>query len=622
MAQAAHIPAVSFPIAGFQIVLGRSAEVRQVAAFSLAVSETSVADCQAFIEAGAYTARGLWSKAGWAGRAAAQEKPLALRQAEVAAGKYAVVIGINHYLSPDITELSFCEDDALAVRDALITACGYPESHVTLLLGTQATFEAIRAAIKLLADPQAYPGADTVLFYFSGHGAQIGGKNMLVPVDGSADPELAVARNLPLDWVQEQLAKSAFARQVMLVDACRNVFETKGLSAEKGFINPQLAQEYAKGMKVLLGTRPGEFSREDAELGHGLFTYYVVQGLQGGAADAQSGLVTAGALEDYVFGRMAEYSRGHPGQEQIPYTLGEGSSAMPLAIVLRPANELVARLGLAGMQDKELGEVAVAILDERLNVRQRNELPEASWQAYEQVLRRKLVEGPAALGLYLLAGLDLELSKGKDDPRAAEALGLAQRCVAAAPGSAQAKCVLGLAYCNLKRYYEAIAEYQEAIRLDPQYATPHNSLGNVYRDLKRYDAAIAEYKEAIRLDPQSAYPHSSLGFVYWILDRYDEAIAEYVEAIRLDPQYARPHSGLGSVYYTQKRYDEAIAELKAAIRLDPQDAYTHNTLAHWYYERRDYSSAKEHFLRAKELSQPGEWEYDTAVEYLAKPELH
>jgi tetratricopeptide (TPR) repeat protein len=592
---------------------------------------------------------------GWVCTTWAQEKPLALRQAEVAAGKYAVVIGVNHYLSPDISQLRFCEADARALRDALVSACGYPESHVTLLLGTQATFEAIRAVIKLLADPQAYPGADTVLFYFSGHGAQIGGKNTLVPVDGSADPELAVARNLPLDWVQEQLAHSAFARQVMLIDACRNVFETKGLTAEKGFINPQLAQEYAKGMKVLLGTRPGEFSREDAELGHGLFTYYVVQGLRGGAADAQSGLVTEGALEDYVFGRMAEYSRGHPGQEQIPYTLGEGSSAMPLAVVLRPANELVARLGLAGMQDRELGEVAAAILDERLSVKARNKLPEASWQAHEQVLRRKLVEEPTALGLYLLAGLDLRLATGKDDSRVAEALDLAQRCAAAAPGSAPVKYMLGWAQCSLarcdeaitelkdavrldpqsalphnglgiaydrlERYSEAIAEYQAAIRLDPRFATPHSNLGDTYSSLERYDEAILEFKAAIRLDPTLAESHNGLGNAYNRLKRHNEAIAEYKEAIRLDPLLATAHIRLGIAYRYVKRYDDAIAEYNEALRLDPRDAYPHSGLALLYYELRDFSSAKEHFLRAKELSRPGEWPYDSAVEYLAKPEL-
>jgi len=160
---------------------------------------------------------------------------------------------------------------------------------------------------------------------------------------------------------------------------------------------------------------------------------------------------------------------------------------------------------------------------------------------------------------------------------------------------------LGNVYANLGRYDDAIAEFQWAIELDPQGAYPHNGLGNVYRDLGRHDDAIAEYQRAIELDPLFAYPHNGLGNVYADLGRYDDAIAEFQRAIELDPQYASPHNGLGAVYADLGRHEEAIAEYQRAIELDPQFAAPHNGLGAVYRDLGRHDDAIAEFQRAIEL---------------------
>ena len=59
----------------------------------------------------------------------------------------------------------------------------------------------------------------------------------------------------------------------------------------------------------------------------------------------------------------------------------------------------------------------------------------------------------------------------------------------------------GYAYYDKKQYDEAIKDYTEAIRLDPNYAWAYNNRGNVYYSKKDYDRAIADYDEALRVDP-------------------------------------------------------------------------------------------------------------------------
>ena len=62
--------------------------------------------------------------------------------------------------------------------------------------------------------------------------------------------------------------------------------------------------------------------------------------------------------------------------------------------------------------------------------------------------------------------------------------------------------IAALAYADKQEYDRAIADYDEAIRLNPEVATAFNNRGNAYADKHLYDRAIADYDEAIRLNPR------------------------------------------------------------------------------------------------------------------------
>jgi WD40 repeat protein len=265
----------------------------------------------------------------------AQDKPLDLaqRQAGVAAGKYAVVVGINDYRDADIADLRFAEADAGAIRDALVEDCGYPPECVLLLTGERASGAAILIALESLSDTQLHPQADTVLFCFSGHGGNIDGENYLIPQDGCTDAALAKRYNLPLAELEAKLAKSPFKRKALFIDACRNLLavDARGGAA---LTFSALGADFG-GMKALLSTQIGGLSREDEQLGHGVFSYYLADGLRGEAAEAD-GTITFGSLERYVSKKMLAYSQQHVQFKQLPVSKGEGQSEMPIAFVHPP----------------------------------------------------------------------------------------------------------------------------------------------------------------------------------------------------------------------------------------------------------------------------------------------
>jgi carboxyl-terminal processing protease len=139
----------------------------------------------------------------------------------------------------------------------------------------------------------------------------------------------------------------------------------------------------------------------------------------------------------------------------------------------------------------------------------------------------------------------------------------------------------GAAYHQKNDFDRAIADYSEAIRLDPKYALAFGNRGSTYDDKKEFDRAIADYNEAIRLNPKYAVAFNNRGVAHRNKKEFDRAIADYSEAIRLDPKYALAFNNRGLVHYGKKEFDRAIADYSEAIRLNPKyaEAINNRTLA-------------------------------------------
>lgn len=134
----------------------------------------------------------------------------------------------------------------------------------------------------------------------------------------------------------------------------------------------------------------------------------------------------------------------------------------------------------------------------------------------------------------------------------------------------------GMVYRGKGDNDRALADYNEAIKLDPNNAKAYNNRGNLYDDRGDRDRAIADFNQAIKLDPTFAVAYNNRGTAYSNKGDNERALADYNAAIRIDPKYAEPVANRGGVYLDKHDYARAIAEFTLAIRVDPKFANAYN----------------------------------------------
>jgi tetratricopeptide (TPR) repeat protein len=131
---------------------------------------------------------------------------------------------------------------------------------------------------------------------------------------------------------------------------------------------------------------------------------------------------------------------------------------------------------------------------------------------------------------------------------------------------------------RLAAYDKAIADFTQAIRLDPGSKTAYYERGRAYYSRRDFDKAIADQSQAIRLAPDYAPAYTGRGNVYADKGDYDKALADYSQAIRLAPDYVTAYNNRGAAYYGKGEYQRAGADWEQALRIDPDHATARNNL--------------------------------------------
>jgi uncharacterized caspase-like protein len=260
------------------------------------------------------------------------------------------VVGVGRYESPEIPRLRYTVPDAEAIYQVLVGPAGFEKEHVFLLTDKterKPTLKNIKWALGTFLARSAQKD-DTVVIFFAGHGApevdqqgveRDGLAKYLIPSD--ADPDDLYSSALPMDELQTIFGRIEAERVVVFLDACYSgaaggrTFaskSTRALNVDDLFLE-RLTR--SKGRAIITASRPAEVSLEMAEFGHGLFTYYLLQGLNGAADLNRDGIVSLQELYEYVEQQVTQKSRS-VGGNQHPVMKGELEGVIPLVKVKGP----------------------------------------------------------------------------------------------------------------------------------------------------------------------------------------------------------------------------------------------------------------------------------------------
>ncbi len=201
--------------------------------------------------------------------------------------RLAVLVGSNHGLSTDGSELKYAEDDARELKEVLITVGAFAPEDVLVIAGQDSTAvaEALRQAQEKLA---ADGGEGMFLFFYSGHAGPDGLHPEGTIVDGAT--------------LRQQIEKMPARVRIGIIDGCHAGAIVRGKGTRS--IAPFLAQEPlasgAAGTAWLLSAGHAEQAQETDEYRHSVFSFWLLSALKGAADTSGDGLVTLAEVWDYV----------------------------------------------------------------------------------------------------------------------------------------------------------------------------------------------------------------------------------------------------------------------------------------------------------------------------------
>jgi tetratricopeptide (TPR) repeat protein len=169
------------------------------------------------------------------------------------------------------------------------------------------------------------------------------------------------------------------------------------------------------------------------------------------------------------------------------------------------------------------------------------------------------------------------------------------------PSSAVVLLSRGIGLRKEHRTREALADLDEAIRLDPGLADAYYNRGLVYGDLRDYRTALRDFTTILRLKPDDASAHAVIGDTYDGLGDYRAADSEYTRAIELAPGMAELYNSRGVARTRLGEFQGAIRDFDRAVGLRPEyaDAFNNRGVGHW--RSGDYGAAVRDFSEALRL---------------------
>ncbi len=584
---------------------------------------------------------------------------------------YAIIVGISSY--PSIKPLVYADKDALLFRDFLKTPAGgnVKAENIFCLINDSARAADFNVRAYSWLKRKGLKNGDRLYLYFSGHGDAMNEDNyFFLPYDcapAKADNNYLGTGNINMHTVKTLFIKPLTLKGIdvlLIVDACRTNELPGSTEGQQNFTN--YISEQKEGEIIMLSTGAGQVAMESPKVGngHGLFTYYLIDGLSGmadkeGDAADNDGVVSFSELASWVKNKVKKTAKQLFGTEQIPFFCCQEKDQEPIALVdsttylswtagknmqqLTGTENLFAinnKKGAKGIQDSTgtntdtalialYNKFAEAVKNEQLTgdssaeyyYRRMDEYSPGSslTQDVKYSLATEFINfGQEKINLFLsgkgmvhIRNMESEITKlknntaGDNSPNlvlasAEEQINKMKTLVETRYGFAAD--MVEKAIYLLKDEPELLTSiYPKFYFLKAASLDNNSSKANMKQ-------AVTYCHKAIQQDSNAAYNHLLLGWLYLDLEN-DSSEYYFKKAVRLAPQWAYPLNGLGILYDNKNKPQEAIKYYTKAIAIDSLYADACQNLGVAYYELANADSAKKYYKMAIAIDSSNAYPY-------------
>jgi len=436
---------------------------------------------------------------------------------------WAAIVGIDDYVNWQ--KLRYAAHDAQGVKDLLIQKYNFAPDHIFTLLNGEATRQNILSLLgDKLANSNMVQREDRVLVFYAGHGATrklASGRELgyIIPVD--ADLTNYEGSAISMTNFQDISEAIPAKHLLFIMDSCYSglaLTRGGGVLPSQNYLN-EISRRQAREMFTAGGA--DQQVADNGPNGHSVFTWTLLQGLDGRADLNGDGVITASELATYVAPAVSALSHQTPAFGNLPGTEG-GDFIFDLKHETEFLNEDSAQLGDDAIKlNSEL---------EKLRAQMRAE------ERKNEELRKQLEAAQA------------QLKQGAQAGAAAPSAGAAT-ATASTAGTA--------------------TPVQSAPVTPPDPAAVANDEGmRLYKE-KRYADAAAKFVEACQLQPTKALFANNAGFAFYRMGQYDEAEKWFLQTTTLDPKRAVAYLNLGDAYFDQQKKAEAKDAYEKFLALSP-----------------------------------------------------
>jgi tetratricopeptide (TPR) repeat protein len=467
---------------------------------------------------------------------------------------YALVIGISTYQNlPSSAQLEFPNRDAEDMYTTLISAEGgqFPAENVHKLINEKATVANIRHELEVWL-PSVTKDDDRVLIYFAGHGFISAGKAYLAPYD--VDIHNIPTTAYPMDALGADIGGKIKGKwKVLITDACHSgaITPQADSSTDRAAINSTLL-DLQKSLFSLTASRDREQSFESANWGggHGIFTYYVIKGLEGEADTNGDGVVSADELAEYVHTNVRLAT-----QEQQNPTSERGSFDPNMVLAYNPTH-----IKAANLPPPQFGNL---IIETNMD----------STEVFVDGVSQGIVNKGTPLRL---PGIEpgahtikaVRMGYEPDGPREEQVY----------PGQDTTVSVRIL--IARVHNHAAVEHFDKGIK-------DYTNGGEA-----NYKSAAEEFKAALALDPKYSQAALYLGRVDNALYEDQDALAAFKQAIDNDPDYIEARASYAAALLDAGDMDEAVRQLNIVTQREPDNGMGWYLLSQAYARKGDYPDCK------------------------------